>query len=184
MKRINYIGRVFGRLTVLSRIDRKINNRMVCFFNCSCTCGTEKEVRYGNLVNKTTYSCGCLQKEILSKRSKKPKGHASTHAIWNYYLRNAKDRNIEWNLTKNRFVQLISNPCHYCGFENSMFIKMKYGDERSFNGIDRFDNKKGYSIENCVSCCKKCNRGKSDMTPQDFEEWIINVYSNLFEGNL
>ena len=30
-------------------------------------------------------------------------------------------------------------------------------NEKRCNGIDRMDQKHGYVIENCVSCCKLCN---------------------------
>jgi hypothetical protein len=33
------------------------------------------------------------------------------------------------------------------------------------------DNTKGYTKENCVPCCKICNRLKSDLTKEEFEEY-------------
>jgi 5-methylcytosine-specific restriction endonuclease McrA len=48
------------------------------------------------------------------------------------------------------------------------------------NGIDRIDSNKGYTMDNCVSCCWTCNRMKGNMTQQNFLEHIskINVFSN------
>ena len=34
----------------------------------------------------------------------------------------------------------------------------------TFSGIDRVDGHKGYSIENCVPCCKKCNLKKNKVS--------------------
>jgi hypothetical protein len=39
------------------------------------------------------------------------------------------------------------------------------------NGIDRVDNTKGYSVDNCVPCCRRCNVAKADMTPDQFLGW-------------
>lgn len=184
MRRVNYIGRKFGKLIVLDRLDKMENGRMNCFLFCLCECGIKKEFRYCNLINGTTTSCGCLQKEKVSLRSRKSCGTATKRAVWNYYIRNAKDRNISWNLSFEKFCELILSPCHYCGINGGTLTKMKYGDKLFHNGVDRFYNNKPYTEDNSVACCKKCNIAKSNMEPQDFEEWIQNVYSHLFEGDL
>ena len=173
MRRIEYVGRKFGRLTVISRQDvpdKAGDIRPV--LTCLCECGTEKQFTASNLYNNTTSSCGCLQKELLSKRSRKPPGHAATHSVWSYYRRNAKLRDLPWNLTKEEFVNLISSPCSYCGTVNSMFVKMIYGDECYHNGVDRIDSKLGYNLTNCSPCCNVCNRAKSDMSRDEFVKWI------------
>lgn len=184
MKRVDYVGKQFGKLTVLSRSDREENGRMNCFLYCLCECGTKKEFRYCNLRTGTTTSCGCAQKENVSSRSRKSPGTAVKRAVWNYYLRNAKDRNIPWHLSFEEFCKLILAPCHYCGIMGGTTTKMKHGDNLSHNGVDRFYNNESYANDNVVTCCKKCNIAKSNMAPQEFEDWIQNVYSHLFEGDL
>jgi hypothetical protein len=37
-----------------------------------------------------------------------------------------------------------------------------------YNGVDRVNNDFGYSIDNCVSCCKVCNRMKGKKTVAEF----------------
>ena len=37
-------------------------------------------------------------------------------------------------------------------------------------------NKKGYIIENCVPCCKRCNWMKSDMNKEEFISHIKDIY--------
>jgi hypothetical protein len=37
-----------------------------------------------------------------------------------------------------------------------------------FNGIDRVDPNFGYTIQQCVSCCKICNTGKMNLS---YREW-------------
>ena len=46
----------------------------------------------------------------------------------------------------------------------------------SVNGIDRLDSSKGYTIDNCVSCCSVCNTAKLEMDVDDFKEWVVRVY--------
>ena len=36
----------------------------------------------------------------------------------------------------------------------------------------RLDNYKGYTIDNCVSCCKICNRAKGSLPLETFQKWI------------
>lgn len=53
-----------------------------------------------------------------------------------------------------------------------------------YQGIDRKDNLKGYSKENCVSCCKRCNRAKDVHNQASFLEWIKLVYNkNIKDKN-
>lgn len=44
-----------------------------------------------------------------------------------------------------------------------------------YNGIDRIDNQKGYSLDNVVACCRICNNAKSDMTVHEFHSWIMRI---------
>ena len=54
-------GMVFGRLTVISRQE-------VGMWNCVCLCGTRLIVSQNSLRTGNTRSCGCLAKEVQSKR--------------------------------------------------------------------------------------------------------------------
>jgi hypothetical protein len=184
MKRTNHIGKRFGRLIVLSRTDRKIKDRIICFLFCECKCGIKKEFRYDNLINKTTISCGCFQRENVSKRSRGKLGESVKRATWHYYKRNAKTRNIDWCLNFEEFCKLILGPCHYCGVIGRTKTVMRFKDTLSHNGIDRFYNDKAYTKKNSITCCKICNMAKSNLHPKEFESWILDVYGHLFEGDL
>lgn len=58
-------GMKFGRITVIERVKNK--GRVVCWL-CECECGKTKVVRGNDLKNGKTTSCGCLQKEKVSKQ--------------------------------------------------------------------------------------------------------------------
>jgi hypothetical protein len=51
-----------------------------------------------------------------------------------------------------------------------------------YNGIDRVDNTRGYSIDNCVACCKQCNWAKRELPQQEFIDWIHRVSRHLNGG--
>ena len=53
--------------------------------------------------------------------------------------------------------------------------------EINFTGIDRYDSKLGYTIENSVPCCKNCNRAKSDLSFEDFKLHIKKIYEWLHQ---
>ena len=93
----------------------------------------------------------------------------------------AKNRNLKFELSKDQFKKLTKLPCYYCGKEPKQeILKADKGNPGNgkyiYNGIDRIDNKKGYTIDNCVSCCKNCNNGKKDMGKEEFFSWISDVY--------
>ena len=163
----NLIGKKFGRLTAISR--NRINK--VTFYTCECECGKRVVVRYENLYNKTTKSCGCLRTELLKKRTK-PNNECNKRSIYNYYKRNAKDRNLEWKISFDFLRSLILKPCHYCGIEGFTATISRSGSKLKHNGIDRIDNEIGYTEENCVPCCRICNFAKRDLSLEEFKNWL------------
>lgn len=64
------IGQQFGRLTVLKRnLDVPYGKKYESQWYCQCSCGNIVSVRYSALVHQKTRSCGCLKKEMTSKRN-------------------------------------------------------------------------------------------------------------------
>ena len=64
MVRIN-IGDVFGKLTVVSKAESLGHGSR---WNCRCSCGKEVTIRKDGLISGHSRSCGCLSKEVTSKR--------------------------------------------------------------------------------------------------------------------
>lgn len=64
--------------------------------------------------------------------------------------------------------------CYYCGANPEIRRKQFYNNRwiPPFNGIDRYSNAGGYYKENCVPCCKKCNRMKGMLDPLEFLEKV------------
>lgn len=62
----NLLGKRYGRLVVIEKMDKRSKNRCI-YWKCKCDCGNECEVIGSNLVKENgTRSCGCIQKEKTS----------------------------------------------------------------------------------------------------------------------
>lgn len=144
---------------------------------CKCDCGKICWVPCYKIKNQMIQSCGCDSKYKKSKDKIMP----AKRALYNSYIKRALKRNIDWSLEFNEFLKISSLNCHYCGNKPNNKSKNYYNDNYSYiyNGIDRSDNTQGYYSENCVPCCKICNRAKGDLKEQEFKEWIKNISKNL-----
>lgn len=85
------------------------------------------------------------------------------------YETGARYRNIVFNLSKEEFSNIITQPCFYCGE-----ISIPCG------GIDRMNNGKniGYVLSNCVPCCKMCNKIKNKFSKDDFLGQIRKIHNH------
>jgi hypothetical protein len=178
-KLIDITGQKFGRLTVIRREpnDKWENTRWLC----KCSCGKSKIILVTSLTSGATKSCGCLQKEIIGNIRRLKSGLSTIRAIINNYKGGARSRGYNFNLTEKQFIELTQKDCFYCGTKPNTIAKWGhcYG-EYIYNGLDRIENNKGYTIDNVVPCCFVCNRAKDTMTLQEFQNWIKKVYSKTF----
>ena len=76
---------------------------------------------------------------------------------------------------------LIYKNCFYCNEEpkdHPSENRYKYGKGLyKRNGIDRLDNTRGYTIDNCVPCCTRCNTIKLDASYDEFIAKIKQIYN-------
>lgn len=160
-------GQRFGKLVCLSW--RKKDSGIGILWNCQCDCGATAEVDAGHLSNEHTRSCGCLHGEL-----KKPDDEIFWSRTISSYRTAAENRGLEWLLTDEQAVEMMSKDCFYCGMnpQPARFHTGNWGGGRwvflEKNGIDRVDNDRGYSMTNCVPCCKEHNRAKDAMSAEDF----------------
>ena len=159
----------------------KSGKKLKSVFRCSC--GKTKSIVKSMVVNGRTKSCGCLQIAAIKKQglaNKKPPGEAALTCVLTSYRAAAKRRNLEFKLTRDQFRHLAKQPCCYCGAEpcNSLG-KNKLNGDFVYNGIDRVNNAKGYTLDNTVPCCRLCNWAKGTLAPAEFEAWIVRLYHRL-----
>lgn len=169
-------GDKFNRLTVVRRVTDKVKG--VPRFECRCTCGRTIVSTTGRLRSNNTKSCGCLfiehGKRWAPQMSKnfwaKDRFTSAANRIFREYLGAAKSRGLPFELTLEDIRKMIVSPCWYCGSPPSREVKSTrlLG---LYSGIDRKDNDRGYSSDNCVPCCKQCNRAKNKFSTADFLSW-------------
>lgn len=167
-----YIGNTFGMIRV-DDIDLSTENRI--YFKCTCLkCGRKLRIRNDGL-HKNRVGCSkCLgkwRKEHFLEKNKDllPKD------IRNKYIHfkcNAKrkNKNIQFDLTKEQVEDMCKKPCYYCNKPRCL-------------GVDRVDNSKGYTMDNCVPCCGICNRMKMDLDPIYFLQKINDIYKHIIESS-
>lgn len=181
-------GKRFGRLLVLvyaGRVPTKMDKAHKTFaaWKCQCDCGTIVVKTGRALLHDKTKSCGCLQREAGSRNGrKKLKPETFIKRFYTVYKDSAIRRSIPWALTLSGFSQLVNRPCYLCGTEPEpkALCRSKYYDkEVLLNGIDRIDNNKGYTSENCRPCCTRCNKMKLDLS---YTEFILHIKKILKNG--
>jgi len=174
---IDLTGRTFGNLKVVERSGS--NARGSAMWLCQCSCGNSHRVVGLLLARGSVKSCGCRRKHSFGLATK-------MHVLRNYQ-HSAERRGLEFVLTPGQFFKLTQLPCHYCGKPPGKSVtasqpKLKNGDFL-YNGLDRVDSRKGYTIENTVPCCTTCNYAKGTATAEEFTSWVKLVHKHLCEVN-
>lgn len=136
------IGLKFNRITVIGSKVKK-PEWFHWKWQCLCDCGASLFVTGTQLKNGNTKSCGCLSIDLLKARST-THGMTGTRIfqIWFGMLDRCGNPN---NRTYNRYKN-FAPPERWRVFEN---FYEDMGDPPPGMSIDRRDNEKGYSKENC-----------------------------------
>lgn len=165
-------GTRFHKLVCLQFVGRDHKSRQRYLWRCDC--GTEKVIGAYNIKTGSTKSCGCYRKDgaHLVRVSTK---EVCCNGKYLTYKDRAVRSNLPFTLTYTEFSHLILAACEYCGSTGRNCFKVKSHEDFYYNGIDRVDNSKGYTLENCVTCCFICNRAKSTMTRESFLTWIKEI---------
>lgn len=95
------------------------------------------------------------------------------------YKLSAKNRNYEFKLSFEEFLKLTQQNCFYCNTQPMQEERYNSHHCYIYNGVDRFDNSKGYIMDNVVTCCKICNQMKSSMSGHDFIKQINKISNNI-----
>lgn len=186
------IGSTIGRWNILGVTKNSAGSYL---FLARCECGTEKHTRALHVLSGRSKSCGCYAFE--GKAHRKPAGHAGLTSVLIGYKKNAESRGYSFNLSREHFTTISQMNCFYCGTEPankcapyaSSYKKSLLGQEAkehasfTYNGIDRRNNNLGYSLDNCVACCKICNFAKNTMSENEFISWINKVYTHVRNSN-
>lgn len=141
-KFIDITGQKFGRLTALYKLHNCHKDHT--YWLCICECGNLTEVNSGNLRNNHTRSCGCLNKDTITKHGK---FKTRLYRIW----RGMKDR-CHYKTCK-AYTNYGARGIIVCDewkddFETfyNWAMDNNYRDDLT---IDRIDYNKNYTPDNC-----------------------------------
>jgi len=161
MKIKDLSGQKFGKLQAIRHIGTK-NGESIFLCECSCgsiTCKKTVEVRGSHLRSGNSTTCGGWRGFNFRKRP----FESVYHRIMNYKAMKKEGS----TLTYEEFLEFTKQPaCFYCG---GALKWQPYESNQNYN-LDRKDNNKGYTKENCAVCCKTCNYAKGNR--YTFEEWV------------
>lgn len=135
-------GQEFGRWTILNEASR--NKHKQRRFKCECNCGTIKIVNMRSLLSGASTSCGCYNKEVITK-----------HGQWDHPLYNT------WNLMKQRCYNIKSESYKDYGERgiricdewlkdvNCFILWSDNNNWKKGLQIDRINNNGNYEPSNC-----------------------------------
>jgi hypothetical protein len=175
--RIKYVGKKFGKLTVIKYISNE-------HWELKCDCGNQHVARIYPVIKGHTKSCGC-NSHSRGKNASNYKGYNNISGhFWSKIKCGAKRRQLEFNISKEYAWNILLQQNFRCTLSG---IKLKLTDsaaelkadkESITASIDRIDSSKGYVEGNIQWIHKKLNIMKLDMSQSEFINQCKAVASN------
>ena len=139
-------GQKFGRLTAIGGYDRSAGKT---YWDFQCDCGTVKSIPAGAVKNGSISSCGCLKSDVMKDRMTSH-GHSNrgkrsrAYSVWAAMVARCTNQRLpNWDDYGGRGIKVCDR---WMKFEN--FLE-DMGEPEKGMSIDRIDNDRGYSKENC-----------------------------------
>lgn len=142
-KFIDISGQQFGRLRVTRQLAERQDKHIL--WECVCECGNVKPVRSQDLRNGKVLSCGCYARDVNATRlTEHGKTGSKVFRVW----KNMRNRCTKPNATGyenygGRGIAVCERWEHFEKFLEDM------GEPPPGGSLDRIDNDKGYSPDNC-----------------------------------
>lgn len=146
-KFINYIGQKFHKLFVL---DCHKDEQGVTRFKCLYDCGNIANIRCYSVISGNTKSCGCNHHLSITKHNMR---YTRFYSIWHSMRRRCdclSGKNYHYYHSKG--IRVCDRWYDFLNFKKDMYESYlkhvnEFGEKNTT--IDRIDNNKGYSLDNC-----------------------------------
>lgn len=108
-------------------------------------------------------------------------GDTGLKAVFRHSRRNALKHRRVFELSIEDVKEITSRDCYYCGDPPSQVSKASHEKSKNgfsvyvYTGMDRVKNEEGYTKENVVTCCIKCNRMKHKLGQNEFFEHVRKI---------
>jgi hypothetical protein len=179
---IDMTGKRFGCLVVLERNMNPPPNRGTHWI-CRCDCGNVVSRQGQKLRDDKNVTC-----KKVGMHPRKGYGEGAFNSFYSTTRANAKKRGLEFTISRDEARNLSKMDCHYCGTPPSNVANADYKSptykhrhsigEYVYSGLDRVDNSIGYTPDNVVPCCKKCNQAKCKLGLEEFRGLINSIYTH------
>ncbi len=141
MVKLDWTGKIFGRLSVLAEVPERRQGAVMC--SCLCVCGNETVVSRGSLKCGGVTSCGCAFTDALTTH-----GDSGSYEYDTW----CRLKNRCHNPNTPRFKDYGARGIEVCerwksdypAFLSDVGRKPEWADS-----LERIDNDKGYSPDNC-----------------------------------
>ena len=153
-RKTNLIGQRFGRLTVIAEAPsvKSPCGSSRTMWKCVCDCGNEIVAGKSHLLHGETTSCGCYRKEVTSAKQYKHGGKRTRlYRLWTSIKARCSPGGAEPEVYYNKGIRVCEEwSKDYAAFRD-WALANGYDESapRGATTIDRIDNGKGYSPENC-----------------------------------
>ena len=196
MKRLDLVGKTFGRWTVVELAPRTYQT----MWKCVCTCGTERAVSGANLTSGHSTSCGCLREENRPNLAKSrdffgannPRAQTNIRKYGDDYIPSSsvwykRAAGVFYSAKKNNVplgfdsaVELAayikSIAPEKCPVFNKRFTERGNGFDRWSPSVDKINPKRGYVRGNMQVISTLANCMKRDATSTElrkFAQWVL-----------
>jgi hypothetical protein len=166
-KRLNLVGKTFGRLKVIEFAYIKFGQS---HWRCVCECGNEKIISGGALKNGTIVSCSCYNKQLRYKGTKD-----ISLTYFGKIKQGAVIRNLIFNITIEYIQNLLEKQNYKCALSGieicgsrNPYDKICDTHKKQTASLDRIDSNKGYIEGNVQWTHKLVNIAKQNLSDKDF----------------